>query len=250
MLHSVTRHTTCCIQSHDMLHSVTRHTTCCIQSHDTRHRNTQRTRTHIHFQLLLQKIDFFFISHLYFQFLQTVSNMTDSTCSICCDAFNASNRKPILCPFGSCARHACRTCYETFLCGDDVSVPKCMFCNTAFTHSHIHKLGLTKTFLAGPFARHQEDVLFAQELAMLPHAQAAVAHDRLVHNIDLQLRDVHAQIKILNAIKHNLIATKNQLRRQVAILLLSTFFSLPPFFYFMCGIKKTHFFSNCMNTLV
>ena len=139
--------------------------------------------------------------------------MTNSTCSICCDAFNASNRKPILCPFGSCARHACRTCYETFLCGDDVSGPKCMFCNTAFTHSHIHKLGLTKTFLAGPFARHQEDILFAQELAMLPHAQAALAHDRLVHNIDLQLRDVHAQIKQLNNLKHNLIATKNQLRR-------------------------------------
>jgi hypothetical protein len=88
-----------------------------------------------------------------------------------------------------------------------------MFCNTTFTHSHILQLGLTKTFLAGPFARHQEDILFAQELAMLPAAQTAVAHDRLLHNIHLQLRDVYTNIKQLNALKHNLLYTKNHLLR-------------------------------------
>ena len=140
--------------------------------------------------------------------------MSDSTCSICADAFNASNRKPISCPFDVCAQKACRTCYETFLCGDDVSVPKCMFCNTAFTHSQIQHIGLTKSFLQGPFARHQEDILFAQERAMLPAAQAAVAHDRLVQNIDTQIKDVHAQIKQLIALKNDLVATKYQLMRQ------------------------------------
>lgn len=140
--------------------------------------------------------------------------MAVSTCSICDDAFNASNRKPISCPFDVCAQKACRTCYETFLCGDDVSVPKCMFCNTAFTHSQIQHIGLTKSFLQGPFARHQEDILFAQERAMLPAAQAAVAHDRLVQNIDTQIKDVHAQIKQLIALKNDLVATKYQLMRQ------------------------------------
>ena len=139
--------------------------------------------------------------------------MSASICTICSDGFNASTRKPITCPFDVCAQQACRTCYETFLCGDDVSVPKCMFCNTAFTHSHIQHLGLTKAFLQGPFARHQEDILFAQEQAMLPAAQAAVAHDRLVQNIDAQIKDVHAQIKQLIALKHDLIITKNQLMR-------------------------------------
>jgi len=94
-----------------------------------------------------------------------------------------------------------------------------MFCNTTFTHSHIQQLGLTKTFLAGPFARHQEDILFAQELAMLPAAQTAVAHERLLHNIHLQLRDVYTKIKQLNDIKHYLLATKNHLLRPM------------PFFY-------------------
>lgn len=136
------------------------------------------------------------------------------SCSICFDDFNASKRKPICCPFDACAKTACRSCYETFLCGDGVSVPKCMFCNTSFTHSQVQHLGFTKTFLTGDFAKHQQDILFAQEQAMLPAAQAAVAHDRLITSINEQIKDVNAQIKQLMALKADLYRTKNQLMRQ------------------------------------
>ena len=135
-------------------------------------------------------------------------------CTICTDNFNASNRKQIGCP--SCAESACRTCYQTFLCGDDVTVPRCIFCNTQFTHSQIQHLGLTKSFLQGDFAKHQQDVLFAQEQAMLPAAQAAVAHDLLVKNIDAQIKDVSLQIKQLIALKLDLLQTKRQLQREGA----------------------------------
>jgi hypothetical protein len=49
---------------------------------------------------------------------------------------------------------------------------------------------------------------------MLPAAQAAVAHDRLVQGIDAQIKDVHAQIKQLTALKNDLLATKHHLMRQ------------------------------------
>lgn len=136
------------------------------------------------------------------------------SCSICFDVFNASKRKPICCPFDACAKTACRSCYETFLCGDGVSVPKCMFCNTSFTHSQVQHLGFTKTFLTGDFAKHQQDILFAQEQAMLPAAQAAVAHDRLISGINEQIKDVNAQIKQLMALKADLYRTKNRLMQQ------------------------------------
>ena len=139
--------------------------------------------------------------------------MTTNSCTICCDGFNASNHKPISCPFHSCSKTACRACYQTFLCGEDVTVPKCMFCNTQFTHSQLQHLGLTKTFLQGQFAKHQQDILFAQEQAMLPAAQAAVAHDRLVQNIEDQIKSVNAEIKRLTALKNDLMQTKFQLRR-------------------------------------
>ena len=135
----------------------------------------------------------------------------DNDCSICCEPFNASNRKPVYCNVHICKRHACRTCYETFLCSDDVSVPKCMFCNTAFTHSQLQHIGLTKSFLHGKFSRHQEDILFAQEQAMLPAAQAAVAHDRLIQGIDTQIKDVSAQIKQLLALRNDLMQTKRRI---------------------------------------
>jgi hypothetical protein len=88
-----------------------------------------------------------------------------------------------------------------------------MFCDTQFTHSQIQHLGLTKSFLQGDFAKHQQDVLFAQEQAMLPAAQAAVAHDRLIKDIDHQIKDVSAQIKQLVALKLDLLHTKRQLQR-------------------------------------
>jgi hypothetical protein len=89
-----------------------------------------------------------------------------------------------------------------------------MFCDTQFTHSQLHHIGLTKSFLQGEFAKHQQDVLFAQEQAMLPAAQAAVAHDRLIKNIDDQIKDVSSQIKQLTALKIDLLHTKRQLQRQ------------------------------------
>ena len=135
-------------------------------------------------------------------------------CSICTEKFNVSNHKPILCPVHSCAKTACRTCYQTFLCGDHITVPQCIFCNTHFTHSQLQHLGLTKLFLQGDFAKHQQNVLFAQEQAMLPAAQAAVAHDLLVANIDAQIKDVSQQIKRLQALKIDLMQTKHVLQRE------------------------------------
>jgi hypothetical protein len=89
-----------------------------------------------------------------------------------------------------------------------------MFCNTQFTHSQLQHLGLTKSFLQGDFAKHQQDILFAQEQAMLPAAQAAVAHDRLIDDINAQIKDVNEQIKQLQALKTDLNMAKNLLIRQ------------------------------------
>jgi hypothetical protein len=89
-----------------------------------------------------------------------------------------------------------------------------MYCNNSFTHSQVQHLGFTKSFLAGDFAKHQQDILFAQEQAMMPAAQAAVAHDRLVADINAQIKDVIAQMKQLQGLKDDLYRAKTQLMRQ------------------------------------
>jgi hypothetical protein len=70
-----------------------------------------------------------------------------------------------------------------------------MHCNTEFTHSQIQKIGLTKSFLKTDFAKHQQNVLFAQEQAMLPAAQSAVARDRLIKEVDNKIKSIETQIK-------------------------------------------------------
>ena len=49
---------------------------------------------------------------------------------------------------------------------------------------------------------------------MLPAAQAAVAHDRLIQGIDDQIKDVSAQIKQLTALRNDLMIAKRQLLQQ------------------------------------
>lgn len=138
--------------------------------------------------------------------------MTSTKCNICDEPFNLSTRRQIICPHDICKQIACRGCYETFLCQDHITVPKCMHCNTEFTHSQIQKIGLTKSFLKTDFAKHQQNVLFAQEQAMLPAAQSAVARDRLIKEVDNKIKSIETQIRELTKEKHQLLTTKRNLQ--------------------------------------
>ncbi len=46
---------------------------------------------------------------------------------------------------------------------------------------------------------------------MLPAAQAALTHDKLLDSLDSQIKDVHTQIKTLTALKNDLLHTRRQL---------------------------------------
>ena len=81
-------------------------------------------------------------------------HMSNSFCPICCERFNASNRKHIRCPFLPCSKSACRSCYQSFLCSEHLTTPQCIFCHTLFTHSQLQHIDLPKSFLHGPFAYH------------------------------------------------------------------------------------------------
>lgn len=179
------------------------------RSHVTNHNISHHHVTSLFYCFSKKLISFLFTfsHHQFLLIIHLILNMA-YTCSICFEQFNASSRKPILCPFDSCYKYACRACYQTFLCGDDVSVPKCLFCNTQFTHSQLQHIGLTKSFLTGDFAKHQQDILFAQEHAMLPAAQAALNHDKLLASLDSQIKQVQTQIKTLTALKNDLLHSR------------------------------------------
>ena len=94
-------------------------------------------------------------------------HMSNSFCPICCERFNASNRKHIRCPFLPCSKSACRSCYQSFLCSEHLTTPQCIFCHTLFTHSQLQHIDLPKSFLKHTFAKHLQDILFAVSVNML-----------------------------------------------------------------------------------
>ncbi len=58
-------------------------------------------------------------------------------CSICCQPFTSSRRKPIKCQHPECEDICCLECFETGLLTNDSPVPRCMFCDNSIQLSHI-----------------------------------------------------------------------------------------------------------------
>jgi len=92
-------------------------------------------------------------------------------CAICADKLNKSTRIPVACQY--CQFVACRTCVQTYILSEPL--PKCMNaeCGREWTRYFLAR-HFPKNFMTGKWRAHRGDVLFDQEKAMLPAAQATV----------------------------------------------------------------------------
>lgn len=90
-----------------------------------------------------------------------------ATCTICCEAFNASTRK--LVPCGYCSFEACRSCVAKYLCST-TERPHCMQCRNAWNNTFMFAV-MTKSFLTKEYKLHREAVLFDRECSLLPETQ-------------------------------------------------------------------------------
>ena len=115
-------------------------------------------------------------------------------CPICCDTFTKMLRKPIVCP--SCDYAACHNCYKTFLTSDGVSQAKCMNCNTEMTTRFL-KQHFTDTFIRGEMREHRVNILYQQQLALLPLAQPRVEREKLARQKSKEFEEVERQMREL-----------------------------------------------------
>jgi hypothetical protein len=101
------------------------------------------------------------------------------SCTVCCDAYTTTTRKPVPCP--NCSYEACGRCVRSFLISTPTD-PHCMNCrhpwNREFLDTH-----LTRSWREGELKRHRATLLFDRERSMLPATQPAV-------EIELQKREV------------------------------------------------------------
>jgi hypothetical protein len=97
--------------------------------------------------------------------------MADPVCQICDFTLNKTTRREIACPY--CQFSACKTCCETYVLNE--SVVKCMntTCGREWTRQFIVS-AFPAIFITGKLKKHQENVLFDTERALLPATQPIV----------------------------------------------------------------------------
>ena len=124
-----------------------------------------------------------------------------STCNICCDDYNKSNRRKICC--GYCDFAACKTCWETYILSE--TIPKCMNppCAKEWSRKFIRE-NFTNVFINTKYREHVESILFDQEKALLPATQVLVEEKIRKEKIRKQLEEIDVVIADLYAQKREL----------------------------------------------
>lgn len=121
-----------------------------------------------------------------------------TVCQICDYNINQSTRKLIACPY--CGFDACKSCCETYVLGE--STVKCMnsSCGREWTRQFIKSV-FTATFINGKLKKHQEQLLFDNERALLPATQPLVERQIKIEEYEETIKKLYDKIRELNAKK-------------------------------------------------
>jgi hypothetical protein len=116
-------------------------------------------------------------------------------CPICIEPYNKRTRLAVRCPY--CEYEACRSCCQTYLLGN--TVPKCMNseCSKEWT-LHFLRSAFTHVFINTEYKSHREEILFQQEVAMLPATQPVVEREIAKEGLQLELLEKSKEISHLH----------------------------------------------------
>lgn len=87
-------------------------------------------------------------------------------CMICCEKYNKSSRKKIICPNPDCSYECCTECFKTFI-NERSNNPSCMNCKTMITPQFI-VTNINKTYYNGEFKKKLKEKLWESEHARFP----------------------------------------------------------------------------------
>lgn len=85
-----------------------------------------------------------------------------SSCNICAEKFNKTNRCKVTC---TCDFECCRTCIKTYIL-DKTEDAHCMSCKVVWDRKFMSK-SFEKTFMSKAYKNHREEILMQKELGML-----------------------------------------------------------------------------------
>lgn len=111
-------------------------------------------------------------------------------CNICCESFNKSNHKRVICNY--CDYDVCNTCTQKYLL-DCLNDPQCMNCKNAWNRE-IMENNFTKKFYTTDYKKHREKVIFERQLSLLPETQPYVEIKKIEYEYSKKIRDMSVQL--------------------------------------------------------
>lgn len=133
----------------------------------------------------------------------TINKPLDEDCFVCSGTYNITTRSKIICPF--CDYSSCQSCYQKYMLTE--AIPKCMKCFKEMTPYFLRK-NFSNRFISTNLKSHQQNILFEQELSILPTVQYLV-------EIDIKKESINHDLLLLNqellSIKHKITDKINNL---------------------------------------
>lgn len=112
-------------------------------------------------------------------------------CAVCCDSFNGSTRKQVVCKV--CAYAACMACSTKYLL-ETTQNPHCMNCRTGWTREFLFD-NFTNKFVNKDYKNHREVVLFERERSLMPSTQPYVEILKKVDNLQKEKDELQEKIQ-------------------------------------------------------
>lgn len=107
-------------------------------------------------------------------------------CQVCCENFNKSSNKPVVCPYDSCAYYACISCVRTYLLENPQSAAHCMACKKPFNNLFLVQ-NLAKCWVNDTYLPQVSLILTEMELARLPESIEEAERVKKIDELTLQL---------------------------------------------------------------
>ena len=128
----------------------------------------------------------------------SASSKINNVCQICCEKYNKSNHKQIICPKPDCSFDCCSTCVKTFIL-DNSSNPTCMNCKTILSDQYIVD-NINRTFYMGEFKKKLNEKLFENEQSKMPETMPFVKQRIEINKIEKENLSIKKEIDELNAL--------------------------------------------------
>ena len=138
---------------------------------------------------------------------------SENMCPICCEDFNKSGNKSVVCEYSDCNFNACKTCVRTYLVGT-TNDPNCMKCNKIWSNQFLVK-NLNRSYCEKEYKLHRKQLLLDREISKLPETMQFAEQTIMIEKEEKDIKEVREKILELNKQIKILRDVENSHRRRI-----------------------------------